>query len=197
MKKFKSEQGAIRGFFGWLGVGILLLIFALFFGVCSLFDGDDDHNGMHTTSLGAIELIDHDYSDGGNYGDEDNDYGYGGDYRDDDRGYSGEQECENSGCGNENSRGRNRGAFSPGPFDRSPVDFRDNCISLDCGDGNKKDEVQSPEETQSMRLASLFPPTPEGIRDFVTGIIKSGLAMGQLFADVTIKFVGDLMVGLA
>lgn len=25
-----------------------------------------------------------------------------------------------------------RGSFSPGPFDRSPVDVHDNCVSLDC-----------------------------------------------------------------
>lgn len=43
-------------------------------------------------------------------------------------------------------RNRNRGAFSPGPFDRSPIDFTNACISLDCSgrdDGKKRDDRSS------------------------------------------------------
>jgi hypothetical protein len=44
---------------------------------------------------------------------------------------------------------------------------------------------------------SLFPPTPAGIRDFVLAVMKSGIEMGRLFADTTITFVSNLLVGLA
>lgn len=36
-----------------------------------------------------------------------------------------------------------RGSFSPGPFDRSPVDVHDNCISLDCN-GHGKPQPSQP-----------------------------------------------------
>ncbi len=45
--------------------------------------------------------------------------------------------------------------------------------------------------------ASLFPPTPVGIRDFVVNTTKAGLALGQAFADLTVKFVSDLLIGMA
>lgn len=40
------------------------------------------------------------------------------------------------------NRDRNRGAFSPGPFDRSPVDIHDNnlCISPDCSQHGKEEK---------------------------------------------------------
>lgn len=42
-------------------------------------------------------------------------------------------------------RNRNRGAFSPGPFDRSPVDFSNSCISLDCsGREKRRDDSEQP-----------------------------------------------------
>lgn len=44
---------------------------------------------------------------------------------------------------------------------------------------------------------SLFPPTPTGIRDFVLAVTKSGIEMGRLFADTTITFVSNLLVGIA
>lgn len=44
---------------------------------------------------------------------------------------------------------------------------------------------------------SLFPPTPEGLRDFVLGTIQGGIELGRLFAEGTIKFVEALLVGLA
>jgi hypothetical protein len=44
---------------------------------------------------------------------------------------------------------------------------------------------------------SLFPPTPEGIRDFVLATMQAGIEMGRLFADTTITFVSNLLVGIA
>lgn len=44
---------------------------------------------------------------------------------------------------------------------------------------------------------SLFPPTPTGIRDFVLAVTKAGIEMGRLFADTTITFVSNLLVGIA
>lgn len=80
-----------------------------------------------------------------------------------------------------------RGSFSPGPFDRSPVDIHDNCISLDCGGYEKKPGGQKP--------ASLTDPTK--LPQAITAIVKAGLDMGQLFADGTIKFVESLFTALA
>lgn len=45
--------------------------------------------------------------------------------------------------------------------------------------------------------ASLVPPSPEAIRDFVLATFKAGIAMGRLFADTVITFVTDLFVGIA
>lgn len=76
--------------------------------------------GEDDHSLGRIQLVNHDryrYGDGSDYGHN---------RRDD--------------------RNRNRGAFSPGPFDRSPVDFSNSCISLDCSGREKNDRRRDPEE---------------------------------------------------
>lgn len=43
----------------------------------------------------------------------------------------------------------------------------------------------------------LFPPTPDGIRQFVLSTIQAGIEMGRLFADTTITFVSNLLVGIA
>lgn len=62
---------------------------------------------------------------------------------DNNRGYDGGQ------GDNENSRRRNRGAFSPGPFDRSPIDFSNSCISLDCSGREKnRDDRKQPGPSQ-------------------------------------------------
>lgn len=78
-----------------------------------------------------------------------------------------------------------------------------------CGDGNRGDkqtcfmacyitippgEGGGPGATDPQ---SLFPPSPEAIRDFVLATFKAGIAMGRLFADTTITFVTDLFVGIA
>lgn len=63
----------------------------------------------------------------------------------DDGGYDGGNQDQRRCHRSENCRG----SFSPGPFDRSPVDIHDNqvCISPDCshkdnGNGGKKNEAQ-------------------------------------------------------
>jgi hypothetical protein len=48
-----------------------------------------------------------------------------------------------------------------------------------------------------MTPSSLIPPTPEGIRDFVLSVMQGGIEMGRLFADTTITFVSNLLVGIA
>lgn len=149
-------------------IGIVALIGLL--SVCT--GGEDDQ------SLGRLELVSHERDRC--YGDEcydqgDGAGGYGSDY----------------GHNRRDDRNRNRGAFSPGPFDRSPVDFSNSCISLDCS-GREKDR------DEGRRPASLFPvPTPDGVRQFVLATIEGGIGLGKLFANATIDFVSSLMVGIA
>lgn len=81
------------------------LVVALVVGTCAACNDDD-----HANSLGPAVTSHHDRD-----GDSGGEYGNGNDQR---KCYRGEN------C---------RGSFSPGPFDRSPVDIHDNCISLDCG----------------------------------------------------------------
>lgn len=108
------------------------------------------------------------------------------------------------------NRNRNRGAFSPGPFDRSPLDFRNACISLDCSNHGRDDEQKRDDRddqrrdeqprvvlARSSNTQSLFPPSPEGIKNFVLSTIKSSIELGRLFADTTITFVENLMFGIA
>jgi hypothetical protein len=109
------------------------------------------------------------------YGNDGGDYGNGNDQR----------RChESQNC---------RGSFSPGPFDRSPVDVHDNCVSLDCSGSAKDGKKQPP--AQGHQTTSLTDPTK--LPQVIVTIIKSGLDMGQLFATTTIKFVEDLFVALA
>lgn len=44
---------------------------------------------------------------------------------------------------------------------------------------------------------SLFPPTPDAVRQFVLATVKAGIELGRLFADTTITFVSNLLVGIA
>lgn len=117
----ESQRGDWR--FGPI-IGLVIVVLAIIglFAVC--FDDDDGDGDIDT--LGRLELVSHDYGCdpawedcGGRYGDS------GDDWNSDQR----------------NHNGRERGAFSPGPFEDSPVDFRDNCISLDCG-GRERQEDQ-------------------------------------------------------
>lgn len=102
-------------------IGVIVIILAIIglLAVCSDDDVDED-------LLGRVELVSHDYG-GGYYYDEDN---WGGEDRN-------------------RNRGRNRGAFSPGPFDRSPIDMRNACISLDCS-GREPDRGEQPPPEEPM-----------------------------------------------
>lgn len=152
----------------FLAVAVVLLAFVGLLAVCT--PGEDDH------SLGRIQLVSHEDCD--DWNGDCGDYSSGGDY----------------GHNRRDDRNRNRGAFSPGPFDRSPVDFSNSCISLDCSGREKKDDRR---DRDGMRPASLFPPSPDAIRQFILATIKSGIEMGRLFADTTITFVSNLLVGIA
>lgn len=46
-------------------------------------------------------------------------------------------------------------------------------------------------------IESLFPPSPDAIRQFVISTIQAGIELGRLFADTTITFVSNLLVGIA
>jgi len=111
------------------------------------------------------------------------------DGRDDDGNSGGEQ-----GSGNDQRHCHEsqncRGSFSPGPFDRSPVDVHDNCVSLDC---SGRDPSKKPPPSQGK--ASLTDPTK--LPTVVAGIIKSGLDLGRMFADGTITFVENMLLALA
>lgn len=67
------------------------------------------------------------------------------------------------------------------------------------GDGQCRNfcNITVPTPGDGQRPESLVPPTPEGVRDFVLAVTKAGIEMGRLFADTTITFVSDLLIGLA
>lgn len=159
-------------------IGIVFLAGVLVAGCVALVNDED--------SLGRVELVSHEYRDGGDCeweGDCGGQYSSGGDY----------------GHNRRDDRHRNRGAFSPGPFDRSPVDFSNSCISLDCSgrDEGRRRRRDEPPPDDPQRTQSLFPPTPDGIKQFVLTTIQAGIELGRLFADTTITFVSNLLVGIA
>ena len=142
--------------------------------VCSdaLFEDEDEPDDLGI----RVELISHERDDC---------YGY---------------ECREGGSGNEGEyRDDNRRAgISPGPFDRSPVDFRDNRVTIcfpfaNCRQAGEEADQPPPEQ----RTQSLFPPSFEGVKAFVLSTIKSSLEMGRLFAETTITFVENLLFGIA
>lgn len=45
--------------------------------------------------------------------------------------------------------------------------------------------------------SSLFPPSPDAIREFVLATIMAGIEMGRLFADTVITFVSNLLIGIS
>lgn len=98
-------------------IGIVIVVVLLGgLGMCgdALFEDEDERNDL---GLVRVELVSHEYDDGGGY---EGDYEGGQNYEDQ---WSNEDRNRN--------RGRNRGAFSPGPFDDSPVDaFNGNTICL-------------------------------------------------------------------
>lgn len=124
------------------GAGMIALLVIVFFvimavggfAVCDLmFDDESEPGDNHL--LGRVELVSHEYDDDGGYYEEgDRNGGYGSDY----------------GGNRRDDRNRNRGAFSPGPFDDSPVDaFNGNTICLPSStcyaDGDRRnDEREMP-----------------------------------------------------
>lgn len=184
----------IGKFFGWIIFGLVVLFFAVLFGVCDLVGGDDnDHDGM-----GRIQLVSHEYECmshecggdyGGDYGGDDGggyDDGYGRGDRSDSRyeegGYYG------GGGADGNHGGRYEGGRGGSDYDGDGDGNR--CRNF-CFYGIPEPDPGGPQQ------ASLFPPTPGGVRDFVVNVTKSGIEMGRLFAETTITFVENLLVGLA
>lgn len=162
-------------------IGVVFLAGVLVAGCVALVNDDD--------SLGRIQLIGYHDDEPRCYEDEDCD-----DYS--------QRYDQNYGSRDDRNRNRhrNRGAFSPGPFDRSPIEMHDVCISIDCSgrskeDRRRDDEQPPPDEPQATR--SLFPPTPDGIKMFVLSTIQAGIELGRLFADTTITFVENLLFGIA
>lgn len=105
-----------------LMVGIVVVLVLAVIGLMAVCTpGEDDHG------LGVVQLVSHhqDYGDDDGYGNGSSggDYGNGNDQR---------RRCEEG--------AQCRGSFSPGPFDRSPIDFSNSCISLDCSGRDKKDD---------------------------------------------------------
>lgn len=122
----------MKTFLAIIGFCVLFLFVA---GTCA-FCNDDDKN-----SLGKIQLA---YSDEQPQCHED---GYcDGDDGDD----GGQRYDQNYGSRDDRnrSRNRNRGAFSPGPFDRSPVDaFNNLCMpGATCNYGDPKKKDQPPDQ---------------------------------------------------
>lgn len=130
-----KERGGVAG--GFLTVVLAIFIFiALLFGACAVCFNDGDDNGH---SLGRVELVRHDRQGDDNGGE----YGNGNDNR----------RCHGRGC---------RGSFSPGPFDRSPVDIHDNCVSLDCsGEGGKHPPADQQPESLGCAVPVPFHCDPE------------------------------------
>lgn len=122
-----QRGGAIYGLLAAIGLVVVLL--ALFFAGCFA-------NAGAQRSLGPVQLVSHERD--GCWDDGYDDCGRGGGRYRNEYGNRGDQRrCTGDNC---------RGSFSPGPFDRSPLDFRNACISLNCSgrddnrDRDRRDE---------------------------------------------------------
>lgn len=117
----QSNQGSITRGLAWVGVVIFL---ALLVGCFAIANDDEE-------SFGVQQVASHEYCD---------------EQYEDCRGYNQEYDQWNSDQNNHNRR--NRGAFSPGPFDDSPVDaFNGNTICLPgstCYTDDRRREEQQP-----------------------------------------------------
>lgn len=108
-----------------IGVVIVLVLLGGL-GVCgdALFEDSDEENDI---GLGRVELVSHEYDEGGG------DQNYEDQWSNEDR---------------NRNRDRNRGAFSPGPFDDSPVDaFNNACMpGATCHyDGDRRNDEGEPQ----------------------------------------------------
>lgn len=122
-----ERGGAFVGFLA--AVGFFAIVMVVVFASCI---SGASSQGRSLARLPAVA-----YDDGGGDG-----YGDGGSY----------------GNGNDQRkcyRGENcRGSFSPGPFDRSPVDVHDNCVSLDCSGSAKTPPGQGRQPPKDSRRTS-------------------------------------------
>lgn len=105
---------------------------------------------------------------------------------------------EDPSCGYDEPCGDEGGDYQGGPSGGRYEGGRGGSDYDGDGDGNRCRNfcfygVPLPGQQQQ----SLFPPTPAGVRDFVLAVTKSGIEMGRLFADTTITFVSDLLIGIA
>lgn len=101
--------------------------------------------------------------------------------------------AENEGDCTDNHR-----SFSP-TFDKSPVDHSFNFSPTICLPGSTcntgGDDQKKPPPDQGQKPTSLT--DPRKLPMVIAQITKSGLDLGQLFADGTIKFVEGLFTALA
>lgn len=119
----------------WSTFAIIGIVFVLLLlGVCALVNDDNDD----PNSFDPVRLVNHQYGGNCEYaGDCDDGYDDGGYYDD------GGSQGHGSDYGNRRNNNRGRRSFSPGPFDRSPIDMRNACISLDCS-GREPDRRDEP-----------------------------------------------------
>ena len=117
----KGERGGVP--LALIIAVVLVLVLLGGFGLCgdALFEDEDERNDL---GLVRVELVSHEYDDGGYYEDGDEGYGGGQNYEDQ---WSNEDRNRN--------RNRNRGAFSPGPFRDSPVTI---CLPYSCNSGGEQ-----------------------------------------------------------
>jgi hypothetical protein len=102
-----------------------------------------------------------------------------------------------------------RGSFSPGPFDRSPVDASHNQICVMPNSCSSQGKDKPPADQQPKSLGCLVPvpyhcdpkpaslTNPSKLPSAIASIAKAGLDLGRLFADGTITFIETMFTALA
>lgn len=160
---------------GGLPLALLILAGALVImiaglGLCgdALFEDEDEVDDLGL----RVELVSHDYCAADHEGCGGDDWGGGSDGNSGGRYEGGRGGSDYDGDG-DGPRCRNFCFYGIPPPDGAPP-----------GEGGGQ-------------LASLFPPTPDAVREFVLASIKGGIEMGRLFAETVIKFVENLLIGIA
>lgn len=117
-----SDQGGVPLALIILVVFGVLIVGAFFASCDALFEDEDEVNdlGITVTEQAYHEECDPEWGDC----------------------YQGEYEQDYGSYDRNRNRERNRGAFSPGPFDRSPIDFSGSCFSLDCSGHQDRERDQ-------------------------------------------------------